>query len=120
MGTFRLAVIPARGGSKRIPPWKGLRQCTDFHIDQLADETLLEILEYLDFEEMTAFARAWSRIRQLITNHDVIRQRELQCFTLKRNYHECELGVGVAVSPARSLASASSSFASLALSSSAP
>ncbi|ORY67564.1 uncharacterized protein BCR38DRAFT_337231 [Pseudomassariella vexata] len=65
-------------------------------IDNLPDEILLLILNGIDdFEHLANFARAWSHISRLIANFDIVRQRELQCFTLKQSYHEVNLGVGV-------------------------
>ncbi|KAI0376964.1 hypothetical protein F5Y04DRAFT_292302 [Hypomontagnella monticulosa] len=64
-------------------------------IDRLPNEVLLLILGELDFEQLTKFAAAWSRISNIIRDFDVVRQRELQCFCLKKNYHSVNLGVGV-------------------------
>ncbi|KAK3682282.1 hypothetical protein B0T22DRAFT_385747 [Podospora appendiculata] len=66
-------------------------------IDSLPGEVLLEILEYLEFEDLTMFAQSWTRISQLLISSDFIRTRELQCFVLKANYLEEKLGVGVKV-----------------------
>ncbi|KAI1272519.1 hypothetical protein F5Y07DRAFT_379720 [Xylaria sp. FL0933] len=40
---------------------------------------------------------AWPRVSQLVQDFDIIRQRELQCFCLKRSYLSANLGVGVKV-----------------------
>ncbi|KAI8960240.1 hypothetical protein F5Y11DRAFT_273167 [Daldinia sp. FL1419] len=66
-------------------------------INRLPNELILLILEQLDFEHMTSFAAAWPRISDIIKGFDVIRQRELQCFCLKRNYQSVNLGVGVSI-----------------------
>ena len=70
------------------------------YIKQMPDELVLQLLEELDFEELTALARAWDRVGRLITGYNVLRQRELLCFCLKTSFRECKLGIGVA-SPAR-------------------
>ncbi|KAI1357843.1 hypothetical protein F5Y08DRAFT_323227 [Xylaria arbuscula] len=68
----------------------------EFSFNQLPNEILLLIIEHLDdFEDLTSFARAWSKISYIVRDFDVIRQRELQCFCLKKNYREANLGVGV-------------------------
>ncbi|KAI0975905.1 hypothetical protein F4678DRAFT_418976 [Xylaria arbuscula] len=67
-------------------------------INGLPSEILLLIIESLDdFEHLTNFARAWPRISQIVRDFDVIRQRELQCFCLKKGYQSADLGVGVRV-----------------------
>ncbi|KAK5662301.1 hypothetical protein OQA88_8207 [Cercophora sp. LCS_1] len=68
-----------------------------FFISRLPSEILLQISESLVFEDLTKFARAWDRVSGLITEFDVIRTRELQCFVLKENYTKRKLGVGVSV-----------------------
>ncbi|KAI1391828.1 uncharacterized protein F4822DRAFT_106046 [Hypoxylon trugodes] len=69
------------------------------YIDQLPNEVLLLILEHLeDFEQLTTFATSWPRISGVIRDFDVVRQRELQCFCLKQNYHTLKLGVGISFS----------------------
>ncbi|KAK6081497.1 NEDD8-conjugating enzyme UBC12-like protein 2 [Seiridium cupressi] len=69
---------------------------TTMHIDKVPNEILLLILKKVeDFEDLTNFARAWSKVSRVITDFDVLRQRELQCFVLKKTYHEVNLGVGV-------------------------
>ncbi|TGJ84176.1 hypothetical protein E0Z10_g4552 [Xylaria hypoxylon] len=69
-----------------------------FDINQLPNEILLMIIENLhDFEHLTNFARAWPRISQVVRDFDVVQQRELQCFCLKKGYESTKLGVGVAV-----------------------
>lgn len=72
---------------------------TDNHspIDTLPNELLLQICNWLDDEELFLFARSWSRIGKVITTHNVIRTRELQCFCLKEGFGNTELGIGVNV-----------------------
>ena len=77
-------------------------------IQTLPNELLLQVLEALDdFEDLTSLARAWPRVSALITEHDVIRQRELQCFVTKKTYRDegVKLGVGVSTSDRGELAS---------------
>lgn len=67
-----------------------------FAINTLPNEILLLVLENLeDFEDLTNLAKAWPRVSALITEHNVIRQRELQCFVTKKTYRDAKLGVGV-------------------------
>ncbi|KAI2619780.1 hypothetical protein GGS26DRAFT_571821 [Hypomontagnella submonticulosa] len=66
-------------------------------IDRLPNELLLQILDLLDFEQLTKFAAAWPRISSIIRDFDIVRQRDLQCFCLKKNYHSVKLGVGVSI-----------------------
>lgn len=67
-----------------------------FAINSLPNEILLLVIEDLeDFEDLTNLAKAWSRVSALITEHNVIRQRELQCFVTKKTYRDAKLGVGV-------------------------
>ncbi|KAK8040348.1 hypothetical protein PG991_000136 [Apiospora marii] len=67
-----------------------------FAINSLPNEILLLVLESLeDFEDLTNLAKAWPRVSALITAHNVIRQRELQCFVTKKTYRDAKLGVGV-------------------------
>jgi len=71
-------------------------------VDSLPDELLLEILVNIPaFEDLTALAQAWHRVSRLIQDHNIIRQRELQCFCLKRSYRAGKLGVGVSVRRSR-------------------
>jgi ubiquitin-protein ligase len=72
-------------------PRKGIQRMN------VPDEILLAICENLDAEDLWVFAEAWDRIGHVITEFDVIRTRELQCFCLKKDYIEVKLGVGVAV-----------------------
>ncbi|KAI0419006.1 hypothetical protein F5X98DRAFT_385212 [Xylaria grammica] len=69
-----------------------------FNINQLPNEILLLVIEKLDdFEHLTNFARAWTRVSHIVRDFDVIRQRELQCFCLKKDYQSAKLGIGVTV-----------------------
>ncbi|KAI1422753.1 hypothetical protein F5Y12DRAFT_799336 [Xylaria sp. FL1777] len=69
-----------------------------FDINKLPNEILLLIIESLDdFGHLSNFARAWPRVSQIVRDFDVIRQRELQCFCLKKGYQSAKLGVGVRI-----------------------
>jgi ubiquitin-protein ligase len=87
-----------RTGSRPPRDRTGKNGHIGFDIDRLPNEILLLIIEQLDdFEHLTSFARAWTRISHLVQYFNVIRQRELQCFCLKQGYQLAKLGVGVAV-----------------------
>lgn len=64
-------------------------------IDMLTDDVLLLILKELDNTDINKFVAASDRVRQLVEYHDILRQRELQCFCLKSSYLKSDLGVGV-------------------------
>lgn len=66
-------------------------------IKKLPDEVLLLILEELEFEDLTLLAQAWPRIGSMISGYNLIRTRELQCFVVKKNYRQVDLGIGVNV-----------------------
>lgn len=66
-----------------------------FFISQLPNEILLQITDYLDFQDLTNFTRSWNRMSQLVTNFNVIRKRELRCFLLKESFLEQKLGIGI-------------------------
>ncbi|CAK7197962.1 hypothetical protein SEUCBS139899_000614 [Sporothrix eucalyptigena] len=64
-------------------------------IDTLSDDVLMLVLQELDANALGSFMAASDRVRQLVTFHDILRQRELQCFCLKTSYLKSDLGVGV-------------------------
>ncbi|KAM7184603.1 SUMO-conjugating enzyme ubc9 [Rhypophila sp. PSN 637] len=66
-----------------------------FFISLLPNEILLQIIDNLDFEDLTNFTRSWSRMSQLVTNSNVIRKRELRCFLLKESFLGQKLGIGI-------------------------
>lgn len=66
-------------------------------IRRVPDELVLLLLDKLEFEELTTFARAWPKIGWMIARYDIIRTRELQCFCLKKSYNKVKLGVGVSL-----------------------
>ena len=78
-------------------PIRAVRQHRLTQMEVFPDEILLQICEKLETDELLLFAEAWSKIGKLITNYDVIRTRELQCFCLKKDYLSTKLGVGVSV-----------------------
>ncbi|ETS77717.1 hypothetical protein PFICI_09779 [Pestalotiopsis fici W106-1] len=66
-------------------------------VDTIPNEILLNILYQVEeFEDLVNLAYAWPRVSQVITEFDVMRQRELQCFVQKKTYHDANLGVGIA------------------------
>jgi ubiquitin-protein ligase len=66
------------------------------NIDALPTEILLLIVKAVeDFEDLTSLAQAWPRVSQIISEFDVVRQRELQCFVSKMPFNDVVLGVGV-------------------------
>jgi ubiquitin-protein ligase len=72
--------------------------CITRQLASLPDEILLLICNELDTEELFGFAKAWDRIGGeggVMTRFDLIRRRELQCFCLKENFRNAQLGVGV-------------------------
>ncbi|KAH8648410.1 hypothetical protein BX600DRAFT_517801 [Xylariales sp. PMI_506] len=75
-------------------------------IDMLPNEMLVSILEEIEeTEDLISLARAWPRVSGLIADFDVMRQRELQCFVLKKTYREVRLGVGISHSHTAGLGS---------------
>ncbi|KAM3416327.1 hypothetical protein BST61_g7932 [Cercospora zeina] len=64
-------------------------------LKDLPAEILLSVLDHLDDEHIFTAARAWQGFGEVIREHNVIRTRELQCFTLKQSFRELDLGVGV-------------------------
>ncbi|OTA58865.1 hypothetical protein K449DRAFT_385425 [Hypoxylon sp. EC38] len=73
------------------------KEVTTCEIDRLPNELLLLVIDNLDFDDMTHLARAWPRLSNIIRDFDVVRQRELQCFCLKKDYRSVNLGVGVSI-----------------------
>lgn len=86
------------------------RALLEASIDSLPDEILLETLENVDFEDLTAFAQAWPRVRRIVEGYDLIRSRELQCFTMKDGYKVANLGIGIAFTPAGRIPRVDSEF----------
>jgi len=69
-----------------------------FFVNELPNEILLEITDHLDFEDLANFSRSWARMSRLVTDFNVVRNRELQCFLLKENFVRQQLGIGVHLS----------------------
>lgn len=66
-------------------------------IDKLPSEILVLIFDTLETEQLITFAEAWDKVSRAITEFDILRTRELQCFCLKKDYTKIALGVGVFV-----------------------
>lgn len=64
-------------------------------IVDLPGELLLVIFDNLDEESLLLAARAWDGFGRVMREYNIIRTRELQCFTLKQGFHALELGIGV-------------------------
>ena len=70
-------------------------------ITAFPDELLVLICNKLETEDLAPFARSWNRIggeHGVISKFNVIRNRELLCFCLKKSFDEAQLGIGVQVS----------------------
>lgn len=65
---------------------------------KLPEDILLLFCDYLDDESLYLAARAWNGFGRLIRSYNIIRTRDLQCFTLKRGFKDLDLGIGVHVS----------------------
>ncbi|KAF2165309.1 hypothetical protein M409DRAFT_55727 [Zasmidium cellare ATCC 36951] len=61
----------------------------------LPEDVLLLFCDYLEEEDLFLAARAWNGFSRLIRRYNIIRTRELQCFTLKRGFKDLDLGIGV-------------------------
>lgn len=69
-------------------------------IADLPDELLVLVCDYLETEELAALSQAWNRVagqQGIISRFNIIRNRELTCFCLKRDFDNAKLGVGVKV-----------------------
>ncbi|SMQ48494.1 unnamed protein product [Zymoseptoria tritici ST99CH_3D1] len=66
-------------------------------LKDLPNDLLLDICDFLDEEDLFIAARAWNGFSNLIRDYDIIRNRELHCFTLRGGLHHLDLGVGVHV-----------------------
>ncbi|KAL2070496.1 hypothetical protein VTL71DRAFT_13522 [Oculimacula yallundae] len=94
---------------KAIKHFKGIRDM------KLPDEILLLFCDLLEDEDLMVFAQAWDTIGALMTNYDIIRTRELQCFCFKTNYMTSRLGVGVDIEKRGRIGSFQSEFDLLSL-----
>ncbi|KAM7201577.1 SUMO-conjugating enzyme ubc9 [Naviculisporaceae sp. PSN 640] len=86
---------PIKGSNYLSQTSQAQVQPDPFVIDQLPNEILLQITDYLDFQDLTNLTRSWNRMSQLVTNFNVIRKRELRCFLLKEGFLESKLGIGI-------------------------
>lgn len=75
----------------------------------MPQEIILLILDKLDTEELLALCGC-DKIRELVTDYDLIRVRELQCFCSKRSFMEVKLGIGVHLGGGRKQGSFTSEF----------
>ncbi|KAK5072023.1 hypothetical protein LTS08_000878 [Lithohypha guttulata] len=69
-------------------------------IIELPDELLLLVCNQLEGEDLELFSRAWTRIggaSGIVSRFNVVRNRELICFCLKKGLENANLGVGVKV-----------------------
>ncbi|KAK5049945.1 hypothetical protein LTR84_004064 [Exophiala bonariae] len=69
-------------------------------IATLSDEILVMLCESLEDETLVNFSRTWNRIggpSGLVSKFNIVRNRELQCFVLKKPFQQTQLGVGVRV-----------------------
>ncbi|CZR63215.1 uncharacterized protein PAC_13112 [Phialocephala subalpina] len=62
---------------------------------KLPNEIILLICERLETEDLVMFAKAWAKVGPVISQYDVFRTRELQCFCFKKDYMSTKLGVGI-------------------------
>ena len=54
----------------------------------------------LEDEDLANFARAWNKIggvHGIVNKFNIVRNRELQCFVLKKSFNKAKLGVGVSI-----------------------
>lgn len=69
-------------------------------IHDLPDERLAQIYDQLEDENLVNFAKAWNKIggaTRILTQFNIMRNRELLCFTLKKPYNKTKLGVGISI-----------------------
>lgn len=69
-------------------------------LSDLPDEILAVICEHLETEELPPFARAWSHIggeEGIVNTFNIIRNREMICFCLKKPAGDVQLGIGVSI-----------------------
>lgn len=67
------------------------------HLFDLPNELLVSITEFMEEETLFLAARAWNRFSRLLQSQNLIQVREMQCFTLKKGFKQCSLGVGIGV-----------------------
>lgn len=64
-------------------------------IQDLPNEALNQILEYLEVQDIVRFGQAWDRIDNIVEDNVVIRDRELQCFLTREHFTNSRLGIGL-------------------------
>ena len=87
-------------------------------IMSMPDEILSLICDALETEELMVFARSWNRIGStggIVTKFNLIRNRELLCFCLKKGTEDSKLGVGISMDIRSRQGSLSSEFDLLSL-----
>ncbi|KAK5083326.1 hypothetical protein LTR70_008163 [Exophiala xenobiotica] len=87
-------------------------------LSDLPDEILVNLCEYLETEELAPLSRAWHRIgseKGIVSRFNVIRNRELVCFCLKKDFNNAQLGIGVHVGSSGRLGKLESEFDLLSL-----
>ncbi|KAJ9636032.1 uncharacterized protein PV06_01180 [Exophiala oligosperma] len=65
---------------------------------RLPDEILAIVCDKLESEDLSNLARSWNRVggpRGIVTKFNILRNRELQCFVLKKSFRDTPLGIGV-------------------------
>ncbi|KAF2845216.1 hypothetical protein T440DRAFT_493570 [Plenodomus tracheiphilus IPT5] len=68
---------------------------------ELPDEVVLLLLAQMPTPDIMALANAMPTIKTMVYSYDLVRIRELQCFCLKRSFHDVKLGIGIAVQGGR-------------------
>lgn len=79
---------------------KPVRRKQRLLLSDLPDEVLAVVCEHLETEELTPFAQAWDHIggeKGVVSTFNIIRNREMMCFCLKKSASEAQLGIGVNV-----------------------
>ncbi len=69
-------------------------------INELPHELLAQICDRLEDEDLVNFTKAWNTIggaTGVVTRFNIIRNRELLCFTLKKSFREAKLGIGISI-----------------------
>jgi ubiquitin-protein ligase len=61
----------------------------------LPDEVILVICDMLETEDLLLLGEAWDRVQFIMTEYDLLRIRQLQCFCFRTDFEESKLGVGV-------------------------
>lgn len=78
-----------------LPPTK--QQPVILGINNVPSEIMLDILEYLEDDDLVRFSHAYPRVRQLSQDFAVGKCRELQCSVLRESFKEKSLGFNIAL-----------------------